>query len=533
MSRSRFEVTSRMRRFARHACALAAALAASSAFALAAPGLAVAGTYDVEICTQRSQLGEGLTYSESSGTQGLRTVRCGEDTIGNEFGILQFRLGSPVGSVRWTFAAPTNTRVQALRLMRRIATLDDGQNSKLTWSVVGSGPIVSLDLFDDDGSMAPPAGEVTYQVNGSFVSGSLSCLTVCNGVFFEVILTRIVASLEDNFPPRLSGPLSGSLLSAEPLRGPREVTLSAEDLGSGIVRSFLLVDGMQAGTFPDGNGGSCVKPFVHLVPCKLSLQATDQLQTGLFPDGQHLVQVGLEDAAGGRSVSPPFTVTIHNAPTNIAPPLLTGSARLGGELATTGGEWDGDLGGGLAYQWFRCPARTGGGATGSDCAAIAGATQPNYRPSADDVYRRDRVRVTAANSHGSEAAFSAPSEIVPDAQGRAAPPSGDMIAPRLTRVSLSPRRFRVRRPSRGTVLRFSSSEAARLTLAVRPRGAHELARIPTLSRKIRAGRGHLALTGRIGKKLLAPGRYGLTLTAVDAAGNRSKPVRLGFTVLPG
>ena len=50
-------------------------------------------------------------------------------------------------------------------------------------------------------------------------------------------------------------------------------------------------------------------------------------------------------------------------------------------------------------------------------------------------------------------------------------------------------------------------------------------------RGLRAGRRAVALSGRVGKKALAPGTYRLTVTATDAAGNRSNPVRLLFTVV--
>jgi plastocyanin len=41
----------------------------------------------------------------------------------------------------------------------------------------------------------------------------------------------------------------------------------------------------------------------------------------------------------------------------------------------------------------------------------------------------------------------------------------------------------------------------------------------------------LKLTGKLGGKTLKPGRYRLTLTAVDSGGLRSKSLRIGFRVL--
>jgi Tol biopolymer transport system component len=151
------------------------------------------------------------------------------------------------------------------------------------------------------------------------------------------------------------------------------------------------------------------------------------------------------------------------------------------------------------------------------------------------------------------------------------PHGGDRTPPTLRSVSLTHRRFRVgkartavtaaakRKPAipRGTLLRFRSSEAGRLSIRIeraRPgqrvrkgrtvsckavrrkprRGAcTAYARVATLTRTIKGGRGQVALSGRIGTRAMAPGSYRLTLTARDKAGNVSKPVRVSFAILRG
>lgn len=117
----------------------------------------------------------------------------------------------------------------------------------------------------------------------------------------------------------------------------------------------------------------------------------------------------------------------------------------------------------------------------------------------------------------------------------------DRTAPALRRASLTRKRFIVgkartalaaaAKATGGTVLRFASSEAGTLSIAIAKakKGAKPIA---TLRRSISAGAGRVPLSGRIGKKPLRPGRYRLTLSARDAAGNISAPVVLPFTVLP-
>jgi hypothetical protein len=41
------------------------------------------------------------------------------------------------------------------------------------------------------------------------------------------------------------------------------------------------------------------------------------------------------------------------------------------------------------------------------------------------------------------------------------------------------------------------------------------------------------LTGRLGRRALRPGRYRLRVSVADAAGKRSKPVRLRFVIVRG
>jgi Tol biopolymer transport system component len=146
----------------------------------------------------------------------------------------------------------------------------------------------------------------------------------------------------------------------------------------------------------------------------------------------------------------------------------------------------------------------------------------------------------------------------------------DTTPPVLRSVSLSRTRFRVAKaatkisaakkrklPGRGTTLRFKSSEAATLSIRIErvlpgrkagkgrkrtckpvrhpvKRGrCTAFKRRATLTRSVKAGNGRVALSGRIGKRRMAAGRYRLTLTARDAAGNVSKPVRRSFTIVPG
>jgi hypothetical protein len=136
--------------------------------------------------------------------------------------------------------------------------------------------------------------------------------------------------------------------------------------------------------------------------------------------------------------------------------------------------------------------------------------------------------------------------------------SGARIGRRFRIGSLLPQLLRLpfmgaARVRTGATISFTLSEAARsaFTFARRSPGRRAGRRcVKTTRRNKRAHRcvrrtpaGSFALSsrqganqvrfqGRIGRKVLRPGRYALALTATDAAGNRSNPAQLAFTLLP-
>jgi hypothetical protein len=126
----------------------------------------------------------------------------------------------------------------------------------------------------------------------------------------------------------------------------------------------------------------------------------------------------------------------------------------------------------------------------------------------------------------------------------------DRVAPVLSRLSMSPRRFSV---PRGTRIRWRLSEPARVTLRVdrvrrgyrrgercvarRPRtgGVRRCKRFPhvgSFARVAQAGRTAVRFKGFVRRhRKLRPARYRLTAIARDGTGNRSRAKRVRFTVV--
>ncbi|MBX6169565.1 MAG: hypothetical protein IRY84_18295, partial [Thermobispora bispora] len=78
-------------------------------------------------------------------------------------------------------------------------------------------------------------------------------------------------------------------------------------------------------------------------------------------------------------------VDLHDAQpspvSNTAPPVISGSAQVGGELAASTGTWSRQVAG-FTYQWY------------VDGKAVSGATGPTYRPGAADLGKTVAVEVT-------------------------------------------------------------------------------------------------------------------------------------------
>lgn len=138
----------------------------------------------------------------------------------------------------------------------------------------------------------------------------------------------------------------------------------------------------------------------------------------------------------------------------------------------------------------------------------------------------------------------------------------DTTAPALGQVKLTNTKFAVGSAAtaltasvkRGTTLRYTLSESARVTITITRRDSgrrkgkkcvkptRRLQRARrckrdtlkgTLTRTGTLGANALAFSGRIGTKKLPPGNYRMGLVATDTANNKSSPTQLAFVILGG
>jgi hypothetical protein len=432
-------------------------LATSFAFAAAVLGLLAAvsppsafgGRYVARVCTKPPSggAGEDLELAVDLGTVGFGVSHSCNTGVAE---ITQSAMGPSVtGGSRWALRAPPGTTIRELTGFRDQSVWG---NPDVIWEIRNN--TERLERISSTVADEP----VTYAVNSDLVFASLQCARrPClpppgqASLNIRMGLRDVFAELEDNHPPTVAIDLPPG---AELGRGPTEIPFVAQDEGSGIVGSFLYLDGRGVSSVFDSNGGKCTLPIRFLAPCKTDLHSSIALDTTGLSEGRHQLKVEVQDVGGSIAQSELVPIEVHDPPEPVRP------------------------------------------------------SPPS------------------------------PSPLQPPSAGP--PLIADRTAPVLSGVSLSRKRFRVgKAPTAlaarakalgGTVLRFSSSEAGTLSIAVSKakKGAKP---IGTLTRSIAAGPGKVPFSGRIGKKPLRPGRYRLTLSARDAAGNVSSSVAIPFMIL--
>ena len=242
-------------------------------------------------------------------------------------------------------------------------------------------------------------------------------------------------------------------------------------------------------------------------------------------------------AVQGTTTTGINVVLVRSEPVNTAAPLASGTPAVGKTLSCSSGSWTGVQSMAFSYSWLR---------NGS---MIDGASRSTYVVQTADRRHGLACQVTATNDFGVATATSSVLQVTP-------PPTIETVGQSHLRwsesneeVPYSPKH----KPAVGTTFWFVLDQHAAITLAFthqlggrnvkgecvadiktnrRKPGCKRSVTIGTLSATGHAGLNKVLFGGRIphGKRLPLGG-YTVWITAMTAAGQRSKPRSLNFTIV--
>jgi hypothetical protein len=398
---------------------------------------ATAGTYTVHSC----QTPSGTFVGDEGWTALAATSEPNRDggvieactllgsPMGIRFGDVQLPANPGVGR-SWRFDAAPDTTIASASLARTFELgwpIEDG--------VYGRGYVVDAWHDEDEIShrlefRAPPWGGRTDSSNsGTHVTGAggtwesvsfrLRCWesngdALCGPFRATLAVSRATFGISDSQTPSGNVDVSGL---ATVVRGTVGVGVSASDVGGGVYRAIVSVDGAEvAREVLDGNGGRCgdVEPgngdayeFATPQPCALSAAGEVALDTSGLLDGQHQLRVEVEDAAGNVTLLHEGAFTSRNGPTATVAPRISGGdgTRVGDVLIALEGSWDGDPDR-VTLQWLRCDA------AGAGCRAVSGAIGGIYAVTPVDAGGRVVLEEIAENANGEGSVRSEPTTIV-------------------------------------------------------------------------------------------------------------------------
>jgi hypothetical protein len=304
--------------------ALLRILGCCAALAVCAPP-AHAGTYDVWGCRLpdgSSAPINGWAPIEPNGS----TDSCASTGGGLKAQPAVVGGATPMEPPGWLFTAPANLRIDNFTLFRHV-------------HMSGADPR-TYELFLDTSDQRM---EVCNQVAGCVVLGtetqafagtnraegqrlSLSRLGVwltchwttgscppSDPASYVVVFSSRIGLSDDSRPTFVRGPSGPLVVADHVIGGEQDVRYAAEDIGGGMARVAVVVDGVVRKEEPVVSaGGSCREPYVALVPCPLASDGSVSFDTATLPDGPHGVAVALIDAAGNRTLSPAETVVFKN-----------------------------------------------------------------------------------------------------------------------------------------------------------------------------------------------------------------------------
>lgn len=306
----------------------------------------------------------------------------------------------------WTFTAPPHTSIDGLAASRRL--LQSGPSHPAGYGdsyaqVLADGRV--LEQCVQLGGCPVADGPAAYDAGRA---QSLTFRVICTGANgcpagpVNAALRGIRVTLEDVNDPVVTE-RSGSLTSESATSRHRELVLGASDVGGGVFRRTLIVDGAARPAVEiDKNGGACTLPFTVKAPCKPNVNETIPFDTAALADGHHTVAVRVTDATDVNAAqTATWPILVDNLPpTFTGPEVLGRAAQVGERLACAIASLSGQTPE-VRHRWYRSNP------DGSGAVPIDGATDSSYTPVEGDVGKKVLCEVTATDKGGTATRISA------------------------------------------------------------------------------------------------------------------------------
>lgn len=352
---------------------------------------------------------------------------CGEGNAGSlhlELGISGAGYGNQAG-IAWDFEAPIWATIPeyTINVVDSYAYPDYGSGA-------GQAAIQASDetdpTYDYRNLGGGSAGSSSIQRTPPDTVSGLEMNTACDAscpsgaVIARLDVSSVTLVLDDSTIPTVTN-LAGGLVSGETLRDSTEATFTASDKGPGVYSAWLVIDGkIEPRTLLDSNNGWCTnlgqttngtRSFSHPDPCAESVSGKITFNTTALADGQHTVQLDVDDASGNTVTAYDATVTTHNAPAVTTAPSISGTATAGSTLTGTPGTFAAPEGAGavssVSSAWLRCSD-----AAATHCSPIPGTTGTTYAPTSSDAGYYIVYQNTVSDRDGTTIAESQPTLAV-------------------------------------------------------------------------------------------------------------------------
>ncbi len=218
----------------------------------------------------------------------------------------------------YVFDPPTGTTIAAYRLTRSVDLdfADSSGNSAVSAGLRESNgstvvdrdcSAVVTDCVVPEAIVQRTGISLTRLALGTYCIGSPSSCPANRLTNFSSTFVSARVDLEDSTIPQIVA-IGGTLPGSTAIAGTQSLDVTATDVGGGVARVELTIDGGSARTV--SAGGSCGTPYTLRQPCPSGGLAPFSVDTGEFINGLHLGSVRAIDAAGNVSSIENFLFTV-------------------------------------------------------------------------------------------------------------------------------------------------------------------------------------------------------------------------------